>query len=1041
MSKQAGQGLSQSQRAAVERSGQDVCVSAGPGSGKTFVLVERFSWLVRQGLDPLKILAITFTEKAATNIKRRLADRFAGDAERRRAIERAPVSTIHSFCTSILREHAIAAGVDPGFGILDEREAWIERQQALKSALDAVALGRREDFRQLLDVWRYGKSMEGAILSVYESIRMYGGPKSALANLPRYDSRGALDAVESAVKSMLEADPPCKTDKQREKLDALREWLIGRPDAPPLEWLRGFGYDMRGVKLPEGHPFKLRRDTVKDELIPAARSAIGGEATHAQRELLRDILILFDENFRAAKRSLGMLDFTDLEEYALAVLQNDADVRAQVQERYDAVLMDELQDTNPIQWRIVNLVRRPRLFFAVGDINQSIYGFRQADPRNFEGLQEEFEQNGWPIDRLETNYRSREEILRVANAITSLDGIQQHTLQAREEPFPAKRIPSVELQRVEGDDTEADWIAHRIRELHSSLLVGNPPRRARFSDFAVLTRNTGVFAALESALQRQSVPYVVTRGGNYFDLQEVIDLTNWLRVLENPCDEIATYALLRSPFFGFSDEDLHRRRINGQLIPAEARTALDAIRALREDLPPDLLLTRALDEAGYRNGLNPAQSANVDKFLALLRGLRSNGIASLAAIIEQIDGLREAGTETAATPPEESDSVKLLSIHGAKGLEFPVVFLASIQKASGQDDYALTWVDGGGFGGSWRLDGEAAGVLDPAARMNKSIQKVREERESDRMLYVAITRAEEHLVLSWRRPDGRTGRSSPWPQIVEGALEPDWPAEENSAEEAKGQRVIRRRGIPEPLDPPEGESSSDGAVELVPVPVDRQAGKEIFVTALVRFESCPRRYFLGTSLRWPAERPGVGGGAELGTEVHALLAGEVLDKPTPEALRLQREFEQSELGRRAARATRMEREYDFLVDLDGVLIAGQIDLWFEEGGEIVLVDYKVGKKPEPEKLAEYEKQLQIYSVAVERATKQKPARAVLTFLHSREVHEVDLDCAAEKAGVLVQVWQQAESSGEYELVESKHCESCPYFRTACPSGWNSSPRG
>ena len=421
--------LSREQSAAVLRSGQDVCSVAGPGSGKTRVLVERFAYLVEQGAEAASILAITFTDKAATEIKARLVERFRGDPVRRRAVESAPVSTIHGFCRGLLAEHAIAAGLDPAFTVLDARQAEALQVASMEAVLDRLAARRREEFAALAETWSGADEMAANLRGVYESLRMGGGARAALGELPRFDVAAALDELYQAVSEMLAASPPGTSEPQRRRLDNGRQWLGRRDAVAPLEWLDRFSLDAKGLK--PGHPIADGIGRAR-ALREAAVRAVVGEMAAGPRALARQALLDFEDEYALGKRQRGVLDFADLEEKALALLENDAAIGAATAERYAAILMDELQDTNPVQWRILDRVRRPGRFFAVGDVNQSIYGFRHAAPEQFVAYQESVARAGGVLDRLEDNYRSRAGILAAVEAITvrtPCAGVREHELK------------------------------------------------------------------------------------------------------------------------------------------------------------------------------------------------------------------------------------------------------------------------------------------------------------------------------------------------------------------------------------------------------------------------------------------------------------------------------------------------------------------------------------------------------------------------------------------------------------------------------------
>lgn len=1020
--------LSGAQRAAVERAGQDACCVAGPGSGKTTVLVERFAWLVGQGLDPETILAITFTEKAATQIKARLVQRFAGDGARRRAMERAPVSTIHAFCLGLLKENALAAGIDPEFTVMDEREAEAEQAAAMEAVLDRLAAEERERFDAWAEAWP-ASDVARALRSVYEALRMGGGARQALSRLATFDPEREIEAVVAELSEMLESAPEATTEAQRKRVAALRAWLAAREATPALEWLSAFKMDKRGLK--PGHPLYDGKERLEGR-VEAAMSACAGALFSAERATAREALLSFEEEYQRRKRARAALDFSDLEERALELLKRDGRMRQAAQERYAAILMDELQDTNPVQWEILDLVRREGRFFAVGDINQSIYGFRHAVPEQFSAYERGVAEKGGTVDRLEANYRSRGEILRAVTAITveqACPGVAQHELTVGRK-LPEAHGPFVEVQRVDTKDgnEEALWIARRLRELHGTP-VGEPQRAARFSDMAILARTNKLFDGLEEALERFGIPCIVARGRNFFEAPESLDLTNWLRVLDDPGHEIALYGLLRSPFFGISDEELMRLRLSGRRAPEEAEAVIAQARALREEIPADRILARLMDERGYLRHQRPRARANVDKFLRLLREMDAASPGDLAGHLKKIGELRATGKEPNAPEVDATDAVQILSVHSAKGLEFPIVALASMQRKTGGFPEPVCWSAQNGLGMRWRIPGTAESVGDPVYTAQQSAVGEREGGEENRLLYVAMTRAEERLILSWT--NGKRG--SPWPGLVENGLKIEWPAEANQAAEADGLRVSRLEGEPELLDAVETAAPA-APVVVKPLEEERQAPAGVAVTSVSVFDACPRRYFLQAALRWPRPANAGGQGAmALGTEVHEFLGG-LREEASAEAKELAGVFEGSELGQRARRAARSEREMDFLAEIDGTLLRGQIDLWFEEQGRGVLVDYKTDRHLSEARLRAYTLQLRLYAAALERTVGRAPEEAWLFSLRDGGAHAVDVGREARAAALAVlEEWRGAEKAGEFPLRETGECRWCPYVAGACPA--------
>jgi ATP-dependent exoDNAse (exonuclease V) beta subunit len=633
-------------------------------------------------------------------------------------------------------------------------------------------------------------------------------------------------------------------------------------------------------------------------------------------------------------------------------------------------------------------------------------------------------------------------------------GIEPRSLTAGRK-FEKPRPVCVDVVAAADLEMEAQWVARRILEADFD-----------FKDVAVLVRNSEVMAVFAAAFDQARVPYLVNRGKGFYETREVNDLTCLLRVIANPRDEISLAAVLRSPLVAASDESLLRLKIMGENIGASLmrlapengaefdaedydkltrfRDRLREWRIRREYVSFDRLLLAAIDDCGYPGG------PNVDKFLAQARDAASR--MSLDEFVEELALVRASNPREADAPPEDSaNAVQVMTVHSAKGLEFPMVFVAALHKGVNTNAAVVTFSPRIGLGARWR---------NPAVREDKDdlfqheIRKERAQRENEeshRLLYVAMTRAEQHLVLSF---SGKQPKE--WAKLVVDKLNLplDTCRDElltRTAPDGKpwSLRLLVTDRLPEL--PPVGQAlrpvNPEDNVELFSRPeVTEQQNSNATVTELAAFANCPRQYYLKHYLgfeggpRKPAEADEVGGisAGELGTQVHALLAGIPVPEPDEEALRLAGVFRQSPLGRRLARASRVEREFDFLMAMEDLVIRGQVDLWFEEGGELVIVDYKTDSVTAAEahrRAQDHALQLRLYALAVERFAGRAPDRAWLYFLRPNTVVEVDLTPSLlERPEQIVRDFEEAQSKLEFPLNEGERCRRCPFWRDLCPAG-------
>jgi ATP-dependent helicase/nuclease subunit A len=558
------------QAAAIAVRGKDVLLEAGAGTGKTGVMVDRYCRLVcDSGLSPDAVLAFTFTEKAAAELRQRIRAELARRAER--GSERAAavlagiggawITTIHGFCNRVLAAHPVAAGVDPGFRVLDPPEAARAAREAFDDALveflDAGAaaddpLGgaaAREETVAAYDV----EGLRGTIVAIHEELRSRGIARPQLPDPPAADPaaalRRAVDASRACLQELKEADP------KRELLERALA-LLGAPGpAPSLDELRALATPSKAKALAS---YKEAIETA------IARTAEAGEGGTVYRHLA-ELLSLFAARFEAAKERRAGIDFEDLQILAARLLER-AEIGQHYRSRFRQILVDEFQDTNRLQLRLIEALRGPKAeLVVVGDELQSIYGFRHADLDVFRRRREEIDRRSdAELMRLSGNFRSRPEVVGTVNLFgEALLGAAYNPLRVGTPPpgeLPTGSGPPVELLLTarEGWDeegielepaidgatplnclAEARTVAERLR----SLADEGVPR----GEMVVLLRAFSHLDAYEDALERAGLrPYVVG-GRGYWSQQQVADVCALLAAIANPLDDHALFGALASP--------------------------------------------------------------------------------------------------------------------------------------------------------------------------------------------------------------------------------------------------------------------------------------------------------------------------------------------------------------------------------------------------------------------------------------------------------------------------------------------------------------
>lgn len=800
------------QRAAVaDRAGSSL-LAAAAGSGKTAVLVERFARaVVEDGVAVGAILTLTFTDKAAAELRERIRRRLVelGETEHARAVDGAWIGTIHGFCARVLRARPLAAGLDPRFAVLDEGAAGRLATAAYETALEAWVAARGAPAVDVAAA--YGTELEGMIRSAHDALRSRGHSHPWLSvppEAPPPDS-AALAAAAARAAAVLAAakGDGVRLAQARAALEAA-ERLVAAGGPPPLPAA------LDTARLGTANRLLAHDDCDGYRTAWAQyRTACADHHARPVLELLDDLLRRFAAAYAEAKAARARVDFEDLELGVRDLLAGDADLRAQWSARFALIMVDEFQDTNPLQLEILETLERPDGapapavperpdgpgLFAVGDEAQSIYGFRHADVGIFRRRRDAL--GAERVRRLTLNFRSRPEILDVVNATFGpLLGPGFTPLQPGREPEGELRLfaldpadePRVELLVCPKNGWEA-----REAELGLAALATQPARRAEartlagrlrreadagrpLGEMAVLVRATASLRLFEQALEEQGLATYVVGGRGYWSQEQVRDGLAYLSVLASPHDEAALYAVLASPFCGAGTDALvllaeaGRRAGDGpwaalcaggewlDALPAEQAGRLRAFAAFAagerdraERLPADELLERAIVATGY--DLSVLARAGGERRLANLRKLmrlareheRADGrdLRAFVAYAARQD-LVEAREGEAALESDGLDAIRLMTIHRAKGLEFGVVCVADLGRAGASGRGRLLLASDGRVG--LRLVTPGGGEPEPALGYDAIAAELAaaEAEEERRLLYVAATRARERLIVS-----------------------------------------------------------------------------------------------------------------------------------------------------------------------------------------------------------------------------------------------------------------------------------------------------
>lgn len=972
--------LKPEQQIAAHTLDRHLSVTAGPGSGKTTVLVERYLEILRtQNVSVDNIVAITFTNRAANEMRQRVREmiddllRATRGPERqvwlrhKRALEGAVVTTIHGFCSRLLHEFPVEANIDPQFALLDEHQSAMLLEAKVEEALtDAIHHGNEKIVLMTQGATR--AVLAAALVELYRRYRGEGLPLGVIEKLTAANHAGAeeyataLKTLDVCMADLISArgltrDAERKRAKAAEEWPALRAILAEPPNDQTIAT-----YCQRIEDLWEARPRKGSTPVIErlDELLWGAESKntdrLRGRVPSIGFDLLaRDyalallkLLSEIDQRLESEKQRLSALDFDDLQLRALKLLERP-EVLSRVTERYRYFLVDEFQDTNGLQRDLMTRLAlgRGANLFIVGDRKQSIYGFRGADVDVFTEMTAAIVAAGGAPQPLHANFRSQKPL------IDSFNFLFGRIFKARAEVPPAELAqlgfvahessvaergtehepPHLEFlvsvvsaerdsagESDEADDADplsaperdAEQVAARIRSLVSGTASesgDSSPGHFNYGEIAILLRAfTGVWT-YEAALRRAGIPYLTVQGKGFYQREEITDLIQLLRFLDNTTDELALAAVLRSPLGGVSDnallalrcaprvddagpERLHRRNLlralrthsEIQFIDEADHAALDraadwlnALIRRRNRYSISELLRFAISTSEFTvviaaNFDGAQRVANVEKLFRLAEQFEKSGylIRDFVRYVEDFEAI--GGRESEGQMDESANVVRLMTIHQAKGLEFKVVIIPDLHREQKSRDTWFAIDRHKGF--TVRVpDGRGQAVRGSLFNQLRQRGRWREEFESMRLLYVAATRAEDRLILSGAVTQkelknlSQTDREQ-WLAWIWQALElAEYPQSGilRFGDDVAVQLTVDREGHPAGTAGAASGRTSEATASLdlsqpleesfpllQPIAAERsQTLRRFSVTQLINFQRCPRQYYFERVLRAP----------------------------------------------------------------------------------------------------------------------------------------------------------------------------------------------
>lgn len=844
---------------AITARGGSVIVSAAAGSGKTAVLVERVIRLItdtENGVDADRLLVVTYTRKAAAELKSRLNEALTDCIRKdpsnafllrqQSLLSKAHISTVDSFCMSLCKEYFYLLDIDRNIRIADTGELSVMRGDAMRLTLDLLYEKKDPKFHALVETFasaRDDSKLENNIYQLYDFLRSHPFPDRWLKEKLSYytDFNDVADSVWGKIIS----------EYTREAADYLTLLYERAVDAisldeklydkmfPLFDTYRVFcerlqkaaseqgwndirdillSFDQGRLSTPRGYadnPYKIAaasaRDLFKDTVKTLQKLYAQEEAMCLYDiERLKDFaeqifsaVTLFEEHYAMLKKENSVADYADIEHWVLSlILDKDTaeptPVAREIGSRFDYIMVDEYQDANEVQDTIFKTVsRNEENLFVVGDVKQSIYGFRQAMPELFLKRKNTAylyhrERPTFPAKIiLEKNFRSDSEVLSAVNyfftklmspAVGDIEYNEEEQLVAGAEYAPQAE-PAIEYYVVDKEGVgeedaaiaEARHIAERIHQMVAEgypVKDGDGYRPATFSDFAVLMRNLSNYGAVyREVFELYGLHTHTESSAGFLGAREIMLMTNFLRVINNPALDIELLSVVMSPVFGFDEDDLARIRIGLRKGSLYAAITLDAeqgnqksraflnelkyYRRLSATMPLYRLITVIFERSSFTSIISASDSSgyalnNLRLLLDYARAFEQNTRRGLSSFVNYLDRLMEDGSDLPAAAGESGGDfgVEMMTVHASKGLEFPIVFLANTARKFVSDSSKAVLLHSR-YGYAQKLyDPALSASFNTMPRNALAMEKRRGEMSEElRVLYVAMTRAKQKLIM------------------------------------------------------------------------------------------------------------------------------------------------------------------------------------------------------------------------------------------------------------------------------------------------------